>query len=228
MSDQVQKIQHTGDTLPGLMRNELNSFFRFFNFTKQTFFTGQKLYERNSNPGHIFYVNDGLVNLLIKDINKKEIIVSCASAGSFLGINNIMYNERYEHTAIAAKDSEIIMIQKNDFQKILHTNPEASKRFIVFLCKLLYAADKNIYNKNLKHMKRVAEAIVILFTNPELKKRGSDLNVTFDDIHHLTGIPVPVVENTLNEFSTRQLINTFRKKIKNADITGLKKIMNNN
>jgi CRP/FNR family transcriptional regulator, cyclic AMP receptor protein len=228
MSGQISKIVKTKVMLPGVMKNEINSFFQFFNFPKLTLFADQKLFNQNSKPVNIYYVQDGQIRLTQKDSQNNERIVRYANPGSFLGIDNVIYSEKYTYSAFAEKDSELIAISKENFQQILHTNPDASKQFIVFLCKLLYAADKNIYDKNQMYMKRVAEAIIILFSNPELKKRGDNLKVTYSDIHHLTGIPVPVVENTLNEFSTKQLIHTFRKRIKDVDIKGLKKLIYNN
>lgn len=217
-----------GIRLSSLIKNEVNSFFRFFNFEKLTLFANQQLYCKNGAPTHIYYIQDGLIRLCEKGRLGKDNRNCCASAGSFLGINNVVYNTKYTQSAIAVQDTEIIAITRKNFLDILYTQTEASKYFIVFLCKLLYAADKNIYEKNLIHMKRVAETILILYTNSDLQKRGNSLKVTFDDIHHLTGIPEPIIENTLNDLINRQLVCAYRKTIKTVDVTGLKKLIHNN
>jgi CRP-like cAMP-binding protein len=206
-----------------LRRDEITALFGLFQKTKLQLKANQVLYNENSLPEGIYYINTGSVRTINHDRSGNEVLFHYSYSGSLLGLNSVIKNKKHCYSVVSNENSEIYFISKKDFLNLLSTNPMVSNYILINLCKQLEDTENIIAECYTENEARISETIILLMAN--LSDRP--VKVFCRDISGITGIAYEQVEQIISDFKERQLITVKKNMVVTADIKGLKNLSKN-
>lgn len=98
----------------------------------------------NEQGDTLFMILEGRVRVTILGDDGREVILSVLGPGDFFGEIALLDNEPRSATAIAAEDSELLLLQRNEFQGAMSENPSISGALIRVLSARLRRANHQI------------------------------------------------------------------------------------
>jgi CRP/FNR family transcriptional regulator, polysaccharide utilization system transcription regulator len=185
-------------------------------------------YEGNL-PHGLFFVNSGKAKTYKTNDDGKEYITGLFKEGDFIGYIDLLQNSNYSESAMAMEDSEICLIPKQDFYKLLNSNRDVSIRFIKMISNNLVEMEERILKLAYNSVrKRVAEALVMLEDKFKEKNEGEEFNMNIprEDLANIVGTAPESVIRTLSDFKDEKLIEIKGSNIKIINSTGLRKMRN--
>lgn len=182
------------------------------------------IYNEFEYPNSVFLVLSGQVKVVKSNDIGKEFIIDICQPGSFFGHNALIQEVPYSESAIAMENTEVSLIAKDDFLKLLYSNRNFSAMFIKMMAKNTLRKENQLitlaYSSN---RKRVAQSLLFLLELiPEKCDRHQSLSVMRNDLAHLTGSAKETISRTLSEFKEEGLIDLQDGLIVIEDIIKLK------
>jgi CRP-like cAMP-binding protein len=175
-----------------------------------------ELYHEDGLPKFVFFINKGKVKTSKSNSEGKEYTIGLFKEGDFVGYNSMLEGTHYTETAEALEDSEIVLIPREDFFKLLFNNRDVAHKFIKLLSNEVIEKEERLLKLAYDSVrKRVAESLVMLYE--KYKKNGENdysLIVSRDDLANLVGTATESVIRTLSDFKDEKLI-----QIKGSNIT---------
>lgn len=175
----------------------------------------QVIYSENNHPLRLFYIESGRVKTFKSNEDGKELTVGLFTTGDFFGYTALFEDSVYRETAEAIEDTEVSMIAKEDFEKLMHSNPMVQKKFIQLLAKNLSEKEQQLLNIAYNSLrKRVADALLTL--QHKYKNDSEDvfsINISREDLANIAGTATESLIRTLSDFKNEKLI-----EIKNGNI----------
>jgi CRP/FNR family transcriptional regulator, polysaccharide utilization system transcription regulator len=185
-------------------------------------------YEGNL-PHGLFFVNSGKAKTYKTNDDGKEYITGLFKEGDFIGYIDLLQNSNYTESAMAMEDSEICLIPKQDFYKLLNSNRDVSIRFIKMISNNLVEMEERILKLAYNSVrKRVAEALVMLEDKFKEKNEGEEFNMNIprEDLANIVGTAPESVIRTLSDFKDEKLIEIKGSNIKITNSASLRKMRN--
>lgn len=172
-------------------------------------------YESNL-PHGLFFINSGKVKTYKTNNDGKEYITGLFKAGDFIGYMALLEDTNYTESAMAMEESEICMIPKQDFFKLINSNRDVSNRFIKMMSNNLIEIEERLLKLAYNSVrKRVAEALIFLKDKFEEDKDGNfNMSISREDLANIVGTSPESVIRTLSDFKEEGLI-----EIKASNIT---------
>lgn len=99
---------------------------------------GENIFKQGAFAPYIMYVQSGLVNVYIQTGHDKKVNISVARSGDFLAFSSLFGEDIYTYSALALKDSEICMIDKEGLRQLLFKDNDFAMRI----------TSKNYQNEN--------------------------------------------------------------------------------
>jgi CRP/FNR family transcriptional regulator, polysaccharide utilization system transcription regulator len=166
----------------------------------------ENIFSQDKPKSHLMFLSAGLVKIFKKDQTNKSVILKIVGPGNYIGLISSFYGDRYQFSATALEDSELVYIDISIILEILTDNGafavQMIKRFsddgMELLNKLLYFPQKQVPG-------RVAEVLLFLsgsiyfsdqFTLPLSRQELADLVYSTKES----------VSRTLNEFKNDRLV----------------------
>ncbi len=176
----------------------------------------ESVYFESGYPKGIFFVNNGKVKTYRANEQGKEFITGLYKEGEFFGYLDLLDAGKYSDSATTLENSEICMIQKEDFFSLIYKNAEISRKFIKILSDNLQEKEEQLVKLAYNSVrKRVAEALTTLYSR--YKKDGEtqfSMNISREDLANLAGTATETTIRTLSDFKEESLID-----IKGSSIT---------
>jgi CRP/FNR family transcriptional regulator, cyclic AMP receptor protein len=168
----------------------------------------QIIYSEGNHPSRLFYINEGRVKTFKTNDNGKELTVGLFNKGDFLGYTALLEGTAYHDTAEAMEPTELAIIPREEFDKLVNNNREVTKKFIQLLAKNVAEKEEQLLSLAYNSLrKRVADALLTL-----LKKYREDANTQFamnisrEDLANIAGTATESLIRTLGDFKTEKLI----------------------
>ncbi|MBI3135723.1 MAG: response regulator [Bacteroidetes bacterium] len=167
-------------------------------------------------PNFLYFVNSGKIKTSKMNKDGKDFITGLYSEGDFFGYMEMIKESNYTETASALENSELTMIPREDFLKLLYSSKEVSTKFIKMLAGSMAEKQEELLNLAYDTVrKRVADSLLKL---SEKYNPGNDPNfsmsISRDDLAAIVGTATESVIRTLSEFKADGYIN-----IKGSNIT---------
>jgi CRP-like cAMP-binding protein len=176
----------------------------------------QVIYTEGNYPVRLFYIEKGKVKIYKTNDDGKELTVGLFAEGDFLGYTALLEEAAYGETAEAIEDTEITVIAKDDFEKLMHNNSEVQHKFIKLLAQNVSEKEEQLlaiaYNSL---RKRVADALITL--QQKYKKENEavfSMHISREDLAKIAGTATESLIRTLSDFKAEKLI-----EIKGGNIT---------
>lgn len=185
------------------------------------------IYYENDSPRHVFYVQNGKIKIFRTNEDGRELIVALINKGEFFGYLSLLQAVNYPETAVALEDSEIALIPRDEFFKLVHTNRDVSSRFIKMLAGDLLDVEQQLLDLAYNSVrKRVADALIRLkerYATPEDEERFT-IAIKRDDLASMVGTAKETVIRMLSDFKEDKLIEVSGSKITIINEKGLQEM----
>jgi CRP/FNR family transcriptional regulator, polysaccharide utilization system transcription regulator len=166
------------------------------------------IYQEGSHPKSIYFISKGKVKTFKSNEDGKEYITGLHKEGDFIGFTSVLEEQPFNESAMTLEDSEVIIIPKEDFFKLLYSNREISGKFIKILSDNVKENEERLLKLAYNSVrKRVAEALIML--EKRYKKEADatfKMAISRDDLAGIVGTSTETVIRTLSDFKDEKLI----------------------
>lgn len=168
----------------------------------------QVIYSEGNKPSRLYYVKAGKVKTFKSNEDGKELTIGLFSPGDFLGYTCLLEQSVYKETAEAIEDTELAIIPKEEFEKLINTSPEAALKFIKLLAKDVTEKEQQLISLAYNSLrKRVADALVTLQQKFKTEDTGNfSINISREDLANIAGTATESLIRTLGDFKSEKLI----------------------
>lgn len=183
-------------------------------FTSETslshFRKKQKIYVEGNHPHSLFYLNEGKVRTYKINDSGKELTINLFNSGDFFGYNALLEDKPYQETAETMEECDISLINREDFEILIHSNIEVAQKFIKLLAQNVSEKENQLLNLAYNSLrKRVAEAIITLLN----KFKPSDesnfvIQMSREDLARIAGTTTESLIRTISDFKNEKLISS--------------------
>jgi len=190
--------------------------------------TREREYPRNSvilfedDPGDALYiVSTGQVKVVLIGEDGREVILSVLGDGDFFGEMSLIDDEPRSAHVIAMKDSQLLVLRRDDFQQQLQQHPSVALKLLRVLVQRLRRADEKIGSLVLLDVNgRVAQLLL------DLGEESGGPHITRKLTHHtiaqMIGSSRETVSRAMRELVERGLIAVSRREITILDTDALR------
>lgn len=184
-------------SLPLEAKNQLQKKSQSLNFKR-----GEKIYQQGEQPKGIYFVQKGLVGLVLLGENSgKEHLLRFFKSGDFFGHRSLFSEENYHGNTVALEQTEILLVSKLDWLEASQTYPEILKLAVKVLSKELKQSEvQRVLILENQILSRVAQSIVYL------KDLHPEHNWTRQEIANFCASTVSTVIKALSELESKGLI----------------------
>ena len=190
--------------------------------TKQVKKKGE-IFSEGDMPLYIYFVKTGDVKTFKSHQDGKELITNLYKQNDFFGFEPILEGTDYQESAVAMKDSEVVVIPKHDFLTLLYSHHDVATGFISLLCKKVTQKEKQLLNLAYSSVRqRTAEALLKV---TELKDHQDRIAISRDDLAKIVGTAAESVIRVLSDFKDEGLIEIETGKIKVLQSAKLEKVV---
>jgi len=168
----------------------------------------QIIYFEGNRPGRLFYVQKGKVKTYKRNEDGKELVIELYKPADFLGYTALLEGTSYKETAEAMEDTELALIPKEDFEELINSNHEVSKKFIRLLAKDIAEIEEHLLGLAYNSLrKKVATALVEVEKkyNPD-ENKGFSIKISRENLATIAGTATESLIRTLTDFKNEQLI----------------------
>jgi CRP-like cAMP-binding protein/CheY-like chemotaxis protein len=206
---------------------ELN---RLLNEDKKTMHVKKKqqVFTERSFPNALYYISKGKVKTYKTNEEGREFITGLHSTGDFIGYIELLENCNYKESATTLEDTELCVINKQEFFTLLEQNREVSQKFIKLLSNNVLEQEERLLQLAYNSVrKRVAEALLLLYNRyHEQETAEPAIQVSREDLSSIAGASKETVIRTLSDFKDEKLIEISGKSIKILNMNKLVKMKN--
>ncbi|MCP4312030.1 MAG: Crp/Fnr family transcriptional regulator [Bacteroidetes bacterium] len=209
--DHISGRQSEPDCFQLISKEELASLSE--NRTHVSYLKGEMLFKQGALAPHVLFIQSGLVKVFLQPGPGKVQNLWIARRGDFLAFSSLFGEKFYNYSAVALKDAEVLMINKESLRNLLKTNPEFGFRI----------TSKNYHSQNhlmdivaslsYKQMRgKLASALIYLSSEAFIHEDVFG-HLTRKDIADFASISVESVIKFLKEFEKEGIIRLDNKKI---------------
>jgi CRP-like cAMP-binding protein len=182
---------------------------KFFNKTNIVF-------EEGNFPTHYYQIISGEVKMSNYNDDGREFIQGIFYNRQSFGEPPLFLNQKYPANAIAVEDSEIFLLAKSNFMKLLEENPKISIKIIENLAQRLYyksvmAAEISTHEPEHRVLKLIDHGIA--YFNFQKDKNGYLINFTRQQIGDLTGLRVETVIRAIKALEKKGELKIIKRKV---------------
>jgi CRP/FNR family cyclic AMP-dependent transcriptional regulator len=197
----VTEMVHDFSNAKGLI--QLTEDRNITNYKKEEF-----IYKEGTYPARLFYIQKGKVKTFKRNDDGKELTVSLFAEGDFFGYTALLEGSAYKETAEAIEYTELAIIPKEEFEKLINNNKEVTQKFIQLLAKNITEKEEQLLSLAYNSLrKRVAEALITLQTKYRGKAEGNfSIQISREDLANIAGTATESLIRTLSDFRSENLI----------------------
>ena len=163
----------------------------------RTYDRKEKVLSEGDYPRYLYFVESGKIKLYKTNDYGKEYIIHC-QAGEFMGYTALISEQdAYSFTAAAMEESALRLIPREDFQKLLHANPNVASRMIKMLANNVVEKEEQLMQLAYDSIrKRVADTLISIAE----KEDTLNFDILRDDLAKMVGTAKESVIRTLTDF----------------------------
>lgn len=187
------------------------------NQTHVNYLKGEMLFKQGALAPHVLFIQSGLVKVFLQPGPRKVQSLWIARSGDFLSFSSLFGEKTYNYSAVALKDSEVLMINKESLRKLLHTNPEFGFRITTRNFGSQKQLMEIISSLSYKQMRGKLATALIYLSSEVFIHEDVFSHLTRQDIADLASISVESVIKFLKEFEKEGIIRLHNKLVSVED-----------
>ena len=178
--------------------------------SRRRFAKDKVVFFENEEGDSLFMIREGRIKVTILGDDGREIILTVLGPGDFFGEMALLDNEPRSATAIAVEDSELLSLQRSDFQSALHENAAITGALIRVLSDRLRKANHQISTLALLDVYGRVARLLLEIAREEGKRlrdgRMAFRRPTHQEIAHRIGTTRETVTRMLKDLERQELI----------------------
>lgn len=183
---------------------------------KKSFVKNAIIFEEGIFPSNYFQILSGEVKMSNYNDDGREFIQGIFYKEQSFGEPPLFLNQKYPANAIAVEYSEIFLLPKSNFMKLLEENPKISIKIIEKLAQRLYyksvmAAEISTQEPEHRVLKLIDHGIA--YFNFQKDKNGHLINFTRQQIGDLTGLRVETVIRAIKALEKKGELKIINRKV---------------
>lgn len=179
----------------------------------QRYDRGQAIFNRGDAGDRAFVILSGAIDLVIESADGRELILSRLREGEHFGEMALVDDLRRSATARAAEETELVVVLRRTFLRVLEDQPEISRHIIRSLVQRLRAADEKIEAfAYLDAAGRVARTLIELDGG-----RGASLKLSHEELAHMAATSRQTTTRILGEWQDEDFIEMSRRGVRVKD-----------
>ncbi len=183
------------------------------NRTHVNYLKGEMLFKQGALAPHVLFIRSGLVKVYLQPGPRKVQSLWIARSGDFLSFSSLFGEKVYNYSAVALKDAEVLMIDKESLRHLLKTNPEFGFRITT----KNFGSQKHLMDiiSSLSHKQmrgKLATALIYLSSEVFVHEDVFS-HLTRQDIADFASISVESVIKFLKEFEKEGIIRLDNKQV---------------
>jgi CRP/FNR family transcriptional regulator len=217
-----KECMQSSDCFKELVRDELE--FVNKNKTQISYAKGENLCKQGAFSSSILYITEGLVKIYLENSNKKTTNIRILKAQDFIGLSSIFGDNIYNYSAVALKETQICLIEKQSFHQLLQKNAMFASSLIKKYCE----TESNLFDKirsiSYKQMHGRLADVLLYLDSEHLRKEDIYKSINRKDIADFACISKESTIKLLSEFNNDGIIELEGKSIIIKDKPLLKSI----
>ena len=188
---------------------------------------GEIICKEGTKPLGLICLNKGKVKMVRRRLNGTEQIVGLKQSVDFIDFRALMVGNTCLSSSIALEKSNVCIIEKKDFFKVIEINKKLAFKIIRSLALELIKKDSNLVNMTEKHIRaRLAEALILINNVFRTNPGDGFLNVSLkrSELAGLSNMTTANAIRVLSYFSKAKLVEVVNRKIRIIDLKALKEI----
>ena len=162
-------------------------------------------------PGNVgFLIVEGMVDVLLESEDGRQFIVARLGPGDHFGEMALLDAEPRSATVIAAEDTELLVMRRDEFLGELLRHPRIMLRMLVTLSRRLRRADAQV--ASLAFGDTAARLARLLMANAQPGPRGRTIEVAQDDLAAMVGATRQTVGRIFGAWRRQGYIATGRRR----------------
>lgn len=187
-----------------------------YGVVKKSFDKNDIIFEEGNLPLHYYQIISGEVKMSNYNDDGREFIQGIFYDGQSFGEPPMFLNQKYPANAIAVENTELFILPKENFMKLLEENPKVSIKVIENLAQRLYyksvmAAEISTHEPEHRVLKLIDHGIV--YFNFQKDKNGHLINFTRQQIGDLTGLRVETVIRAIKALEKKGELKIINRKV---------------
>jgi CRP/FNR family transcriptional regulator, cyclic AMP receptor protein len=177
----------------------------------------RKFYKKDSTVLHenetgsaLFVIISGRVKISRESDDEKEVILTILNESDFFGEMAILDGMSRSATVTAIEESELFLIQRADFLKLLQEHPEISVALLQELTQRLRASDLKIKALSLKDAEGKVASVILQLADDIGKIKQGKVEIERlpfqHDLANMAGTSRETISRTIHSFAKRGLI----------------------
>jgi CheY-like chemotaxis protein len=188
---------------------------------------GQRIFSEGNHPIRLYYVQKGKVKVFKTNDTGKELILNIVNSGEFFGYVALLEDTFYREYADTLEECEIIGIPKNEFDELMHSNSEVSRKFIKLLANdVLHREERLVHIAYNSLRKKVADALLLLKEKFKDHPGEFTIHIGRENLAAVAGTATESLIRTLTDFKAEKLIDVRDANITILDEQKLKRMVN--
>lgn len=181
------------------------------NIGKVKDYTKDSIILREDDTGSaLFVIIKGKVKITRNSTDGREVILTILDESDFFGEMAILDGLTRSATVVAIEDSELFLIQRNDFVNLLKTYPEISISLLQELTGRLRNADMKIKSLSLKDAEGKVASVILQIADDMGKIRHGVVEIEKlplqQDLANMAGTSRETISRTIHSFAKKGLI----------------------
>lgn len=169
----------------------------------------------------LFVIVTGKVKVSRSSGDGREVILTILGDGDFFGEMAILDGLTRSATVTAIEDSDLFLIQRNDFLTLLHTYPEVSVALLQELTTRLRAADMKIKALSLKDAEGKVATVLLQIADDVGKIKHGKVEIEKlplqQDLANMAGTSRETISRTLHSFAKKGFVELEGSKLRILD-----------
>ncbi|MDQ6528008.1 Crp/Fnr family transcriptional regulator [Flavobacterium sp. LHD-85] len=187
-----------------------------YSVLKKSFDKNDIIFEEGNLPLHYYQIISGEVKMSNYNDDGREFIQGIFYHGQSFGEPPLFLNQKYPANAIAVEHTEIFILPKQNFMKLLEENPKVSIKVIENLAQRLYyksvmAAEISTHEPEHRVLKLIDHGIA--YFNFQKDNNGYLINFTRQQIGDLTGLRVETVIRAIKALEKKGELKIINRKV---------------
>ncbi|MGO4772061.1 Crp/Fnr family transcriptional regulator [Flavobacterium sp. W22_SRS_FK3] len=183
---------------------------------KKFFNKNEVVFKEGNLPTYYYQIISGEIKMSNYNDDGREFIQGIFYKAQSFGEPPLFLNQNYPANAIAVEDSEILVLAKKSFMKLLEENPTVSITIIENLAQRLFyksvmAAEISTQEPEHRILKLIDHGIA--YFNFKKDTNGYLINFTRQQIGDLTGLRVETVIRTIKSLEKKGLLKIINRKV---------------
>lgn len=174
-----------------------------------SFKKGEMLFEEGDTAKYFYQIISGEIKMNNFNDEGKEFIQSIFTKGNCFGEPPLFIDKPYPANAVAIVDSEILAIKKDEFFKLLYSNPEAHLSMTENLAQRLYFKSVMASEISSQEPEHRILKLIDYFKESISKLKPTDkykVDLTRQQIADLTGLRVETVIRSIKSLEKKGLL----------------------